>query len=126
MRACTHLALQEETHMRLRITRAFLVLLLGTACINIGERLAPTRDVVVLTQRPDPVYEELFPAYAELCAVSQYRPKEREVGGSPGHGVMYLKGRGPAWTRAPPIRASHRVPRRRPRPGMRATGPASA
>ncbi len=78
--------------MRLPITLAFLVALPGAACINIGERLAPTRDVVVLTQRPDPVYEELFPAYAELCAVSQYRPKDREVGGSPGHGVMYLKG----------------------------------
>jgi hypothetical protein len=37
--------------MRLRIALAFLVALPGAACINIGERLAPTRDVVVLTQR---------------------------------------------------------------------------
>jgi hypothetical protein len=41
---------------------------------------------------PDPAYEELFPVYVELCAVSQFRSLERGEGGVPGHAVMYLKG----------------------------------
>ncbi|UCE85272.1 MAG: hypothetical protein JSU66_13105 [Deltaproteobacteria bacterium] len=42
--------------------------------------------------RPDPLYEVLVSHYAELCAVSQYRPRNQRVGGIPGHAVMYLKG----------------------------------
>ena len=41
---------------------------------------------------PDARYEALFPYYVELCAVSQFRPKDRPLGGIPGHAVMYLKG----------------------------------
>jgi hypothetical protein len=41
---------------------------------------------------PDGRYEALFPYYVELCAVSQFRPKDRGPGGIPGHAVMYLKG----------------------------------
>ena len=41
---------------------------------------------------PDARYESLVPYYAELCAVSQFRPLERRNGGSPGHAVLYLKG----------------------------------
>jgi hypothetical protein len=41
---------------------------------------------------PDARYEELFPYYVELCAVSQFRSPELGSGGSPGHAVMYLKG----------------------------------
>ena len=78
--------------MGLRVTLVFTAALAAAGCIELGERLAPTHDIVVLTQRPDPIYEELFPTYAELCAVSQYRPKEGKIGGIPGHAVMYLKG----------------------------------
>jgi hypothetical protein len=41
---------------------------------------------------PEPAYEELFPYYVELCAVTQYRSLEHGDGGIPGHAVMYLKG----------------------------------
>src|SRR5262245_49464642 len=41
---------------------------------------------------PDPRYEELFPYYVELCAVSQFRSKQFGPGGIPGHAGMYLKG----------------------------------
>jgi hypothetical protein len=40
---------------------------------------------------PDARYEALFPAYVELCAVSQFRAVWGS-GGSPGHAAMYLKG----------------------------------
>ena len=42
--------------------------------------------------RPDPIYDQLFPYYIELCALSQFRVKDGAAGGVPGHGVMYLHG----------------------------------
>jgi hypothetical protein len=56
-----------------------------TGCVAEGDRPVP---VVV----PELAYEELYPHYVELCAVSQFRPKGRDLGGVPGHAVMYLKG----------------------------------
>lgn len=53
--------------------------------------IAPTEEVAV-TVLPDPLYEELVTHYVEMCAVSQYRPLQGPLGGSPGHAVMYLKG----------------------------------
>ena len=43
---------------------------------------------------PGARYEQLFPYYVELCAVSQLRPRAEDLpsGGSPGHAAMYLKG----------------------------------
>ncbi len=41
---------------------------------------------------PGPKYDELYPYYVQLCAVSQIRAKFAEEGGSPGHAVMYVKG----------------------------------
>jgi len=41
---------------------------------------------------PEARYEQLFPYYVELCAVSQLRSEELPSGGSPGHAAMYLKG----------------------------------
>jgi hypothetical protein len=76
----------------LRRVLASLAPLALLSCVSIGEMLAPTYDMVVIDQRPDPLYEEFSPHYAELCAVSQFRPKEGTPGGIPGHGVMYLKG----------------------------------
>jgi hypothetical protein len=68
-----------------------LAVLLVCGCFS-QNRIAPLYDWVVPTRLPEPIYEEFFPYYVELCAVSQYRPKQGNVGGAPGHGVMYLKG----------------------------------
>lgn len=53
---------------------------------------APVEREMVPTLRPEPFYDELYPYYVELCAVSQIRANFAEHGGSPGHAVMYLKG----------------------------------
>jgi len=50
-----------------------------------GDRVLPVR-------LPEPAYEELFPYYAELCAVSRFERIGVERGGSAGHSVLYLKG----------------------------------
>ncbi|MGI9432606.1 MAG: hypothetical protein ACR2PQ_10350 [Myxococcota bacterium] len=50
-----------------------------------GDRVLPVR-------LPEPVYDELFPYYAEFCAVSRFERIGVERGGSAGHSVMYLKG----------------------------------
>lgn len=63
-----------------------------SGCALLGELLASERDWVVPTVRPGAEYDEFFPYYAELCAVSQYRPLQGRPGGSPGHAVMYFKG----------------------------------
>lgn len=42
--------------------------------------------------RPDPVYDTLFPYYVELCALSQFRGKDKNIGGIPGHSVIYMHG----------------------------------
>jgi hypothetical protein len=67
-----------------RITGLCLALVL-TGCVAEGDRPVP---VVV----PEPAYEELYLHYVELCAVSQFRSKGGDLGGVPGHAVMYLKG----------------------------------
>ena len=61
-------------------------------CAAIGELFRDPEDTVAPMTRPDPIYEALSDNYVELCAVSQYRPVEGELGGIPGHAVMYLKG----------------------------------
>lgn len=37
-------------------------------------------------------YDQLYPQYVQLCAVSQIRPVNLPAGGAPGHAVMYVKG----------------------------------
>ena len=61
-------------------------------CSAVRELLRDPEDTVLPTLEPDPLYEELVSHYVELCAVSQYRPREGGLGGIPGHAVMYLKG----------------------------------
>jgi hypothetical protein len=63
-----------------------------TGCAAIGELFRDPSDYVLIGLRPDPLYEELVPRYIELCAVSQFRPHAKTLGGIPGHAVMYLKG----------------------------------
>jgi len=52
--------------------------------------LKPER--IIVERRPDPVYDQLFPYYVELCATSQFRSKLKGEGGIAGHAVMYIKG----------------------------------
>ena len=61
-------------------------------CAAIGELSRDPEDTVAPLTRPDSIYEALSNHYVEMCAVSQYRPVEGELGGIPGHAVMYLKG----------------------------------
>jgi len=49
-------------------------------------------DRVIVARRPDPVYDQFFPYYVELCATSQFRSKLKGEGGVAGHAVMYIKG----------------------------------
>ena len=64
--------------------------LLGLLAVLYG--CAPLYDEILPTVRPEPVYDQLYPYYVEICAVSQIRAKFAEYGGSPGHAVMFLKG----------------------------------
>ncbi|MBW2230630.1 MAG: hypothetical protein JRH17_09600 [Deltaproteobacteria bacterium] len=66
-------------------------IVLTNGCLT-NDRLAPLYDWVVPTRWPDPEYDEFYPYYVELCAVSQFRPKGGIEGGIPGHGTLYLKG----------------------------------
>jgi hypothetical protein len=78
---------------RLLALAALLALVSGPlGCAAIAELLRDPDDSVVPLSKPDPLYEELVAHYVELCAVSQYRPVEGNLGGIPGHAVMYLKG----------------------------------
>lgn len=65
------------------------VVLFGSGCLG---WLTRGSDEIPEAVHPEPIYEELFSHYVELCAVSQYRSLEHGEGGSPGHAVMYLKG----------------------------------
>jgi hypothetical protein len=62
-----------------------LLLLVATGCTPLLREVIPTRQA-------EPVYDQLYPYYAEVCAVSQIRAEFTQHGGSPGHAVMYLKG----------------------------------
>ena len=76
------------------VLAAFVAVATGglAGCSAVRELLRDPEDMVLPTLEPDPLYEELVSHYVELCAVSQYRPREGGLGGIPGHAVMYLKG----------------------------------
>lgn len=63
----------------------------ATVWLAVGCGLLPD-SVEIPTIRPDPLYEELYPYYVELCALDQYRKLDGHVGAFPGHAVLYLKG----------------------------------
>ena len=62
------------------------------ACDRVSGRFVAGQDEIIVERRPDPVYDQLYPYYVELCAVSQFRPKTKGMGGVPGHAAMYVKG----------------------------------
>jgi hypothetical protein len=70
---------------------AIAALALG-GCPRIGGPLASESDRVVPIRLPEGPYEDLFPYYAQLCAVSRFERLGVERGGSAGHAVLYLKG----------------------------------
>jgi len=61
-------------------------------CASLSDWIAPPTDRVMPEIHVDRLYEEMYPRYVELCAVSQFRPKDGRPGGIPGHAVLYLKG----------------------------------
>jgi hypothetical protein len=77
----------------LAVAAAGVTLLLG-GCGDGGvlERFMLKPDRVIVERRPDPVYDQFFPYYVELCATSQFRSKLKGEGGIAGHAVMYIKG----------------------------------
>jgi hypothetical protein len=64
----------------------------GSGCDRASGRFVAGQDDIILERRPGLVYDQLYPYYVELCAVSQFRSKTKGTGGVPGHAVMYLKG----------------------------------
>lgn len=82
----------------------------GSACDGDSGRLVVGQDSIILERRPDLVYDQLYPYYVELCAVSQFRSKTKGTGGVPGHAVMYLKGACQDETAPyPQLRRCHRI-----------------
>ena len=72
---------------------ALIAMLLGVGDDNaIARRFMLKPADIIVEQRPDPAYEELFSYYVELCATSQWNSKLKGTGGVTGHAVMYIKG----------------------------------
>ena len=59
---------------------------------TLAARLTISPETIIAEQRPDEVYEALFPRYAEICATSQWRKKVGGQGNPFGHAIIYLKG----------------------------------
>jgi hypothetical protein len=70
------------------------IMLLFSGCGDDGvmARFMLKPDRIIVERRPDPVYDQFFPYYVELCATSQFRSKLKGEGGIAGHAVMYIKG----------------------------------
>ena len=67
-------------------------LLSGCGEDGVMSRFMLKPDRIIIERRPDPIYDQLFPYYVELCATSQFRSKLKGEGGVAGHAVMYIKG----------------------------------
>lgn len=75
--------------------RALALLLAGVltaGCLDSWRRTETAGDRVLPVRLPEQAYEDLFPYYAELCALSQFERIGVVKGGNAGHGVLYLKG----------------------------------
>lgn len=49
-------------------------------------------NAIIVEQRPDAAYEQLFPYYVDLCTVSQVHRQDGARGNPFGHAAMYIKG----------------------------------
>lgn len=65
---------------------------LGSGCGGPSGAFVQQQAEPIVERRPAADYDQLFPYYAEICAVSQFRSKDKGFGGAPGHAVMYVKG----------------------------------
>ena len=75
------------------VIAAILGLFLGSGDRNpLAARFMLKPDDIIVERRPNPAYDQLFPYYVELCAISQWSSKTGRRGGVTGHAVMYLKG----------------------------------
>jgi len=74
------------------IVAVFAILVSGCGEDGVMSRFMLKPDRIIVERRPDPVYDQLFPYYVELCATSQFRSKMKGEGGVAGHAVMYIKG----------------------------------
>ena len=74
-----------NTRKWLRLAIVGITIVVASACTSLSETYYPP-------QQPGAEYDELYPQYVQLCAVSQIRAKFAATGGTPGHAVMYLKG----------------------------------
>lgn len=72
-----------------RVWRGLCCVLLAAVAAS-GCAVTQKREYVAV--EPEPVYDELFPYYGSICALSQIRAKFAKRGGTPGHAVMYLRG----------------------------------
>jgi hypothetical protein len=74
------------------IVALLTILVSGCGEDGVMSRFMLKPDRIIVERRPDPVYDQLFPYYVELCATSQFRSKLKGEGGVAGHAVMYIKG----------------------------------
>src|SRR5271157_1245958 len=74
------------------IVAVFTTLVSGCGEDGVMSRFMLKPDRIIVERRPDPVYDQFFPYYVELCATSQFRSKLKGEGGVAGHAVMYIKG----------------------------------
>src|SRR5271165_2698183 len=74
------------------IVAVFTTLVSGCGEDGVMSRFMLKPDRIIVERRPDPVYDQFFPYYVELCATSQFRSKLKGEGGIAGHAVMYIKG----------------------------------
>ena len=71
--------------LRRSVTLALLLAMQLWGCAPLSYEFLPTI-------RPDPYYDNLYPYYIEIAALSQIRAKFASHGTRAGHAVMYLKG----------------------------------
>lgn len=69
-----------------------LVVFLAAGCGALGSWVAPESNRLIVNRTPSSDYDAIYPRYAELCGVGQYRRADGSEGGVPGHAVIYLKG----------------------------------
>src|SRR6516225_9997062 len=90
-----HRGERRSESVKRRLFAPFLVVFAGlvSGCDDgLMSRFMLKPDRIIIERRPDPVYDQLFPYYVELCATSQFRSKLKGEGGLAGHAVMYIKG----------------------------------
>src|SRR6516165_2687323 len=63
------------------IVAGFTTLLSGCGDDGVISRFMLKPDRIIVERRPDPVYDQLFLYYVELCATSQFRSKLKGEGG---------------------------------------------